>query len=179
MIKTGNELGITVIKSEYKETTDKMKDLHHRANAVVFQIENIPVWPKLAEDKFNELATIGKELSECQTYNERQGQRKEDLLRQMRDICRKLKAASEYTLTEDDTPTVQKIVNYRTSVWIRMKDDHTPFQLVDTLSFNKYIYDTLLKHFPNVRTDTFVKSQKEMMSELINGFTFENEQLIL
>lgn len=160
----GVDLKLTIIKCVNKTGTDKLKELHHRANSILYQNTYRYIDPKLANDMYNGLCAIGKELNEL-TVPEAAKAKKYELIQELRLRCTTLKDYRKQPLTANDVPQMQAALNFFVHQYIDQKknDQLTPEKVLTMLVESRRLWDVFCAYEQHLNTASFISVNAELL----------------
>lgn len=163
-MKKGFELNLTVIKCVNKTGTDKLKELHRRANSVLYPNTYRYIDPKLANAMFDELCAIGKELNEL-VVPEAAKAKKMELIQELRTRCTSLKDYRKLSLSIDDVPQMQATLNFFVHQYIDLKkaDKLTTEQVLPMLVESRRLWDAFCAYEQHLNTASFISVNGELV----------------
>lgn len=164
-MKLGIELGLKPLKTENREGTEALREVHHNINGILYQNTYRYIDPKLAGAMYDQLVALGKKLNET-SVPEKARAKKEELLSKLRMICKTLGEERKKVLGLDDVPQMQKAINGYLHTYITAKtedrlDDDTVLMLLEE---SKRLYNTYYNWAESLKTDTLIKSNSELLS---------------
>lgn len=167
MLKQGKQLGLTPIKAENKEGTDKLKDLHYRINDILYVNAGRYIDQALAQSLYKDLCGLGVELDALEVP-ERARAKKTEILGKLRTICTNLKSYRKDTQTLEDVPLMQKAINWTVHVCIDAKEkgDLGPERALELLKETKRVYEAFKPFEEHLKTDTLVKLNGELVNNI-------------
>ena len=172
MLKKGFEIGLTPIKTQSKEGTQQLKELHYKVNDVLFGLSGKLLFKKDAELAFTKLCGYGKELNAL-VVPEKAAAKKSELIAALRKVCTVLrKYIGEVCVTEEDIPTIQKSINWAIHKYIQAKEEDKldTMTVVGMLAGNKELWQNIEPFLDNLRLSNFQKMQRELLNILQSEF---------
>ncbi len=164
-MKQGKELGLTPIKCENKEGTDKLKDLHHQINDIIYPNYARYIDQALAQTLYKDLCGLGVAVDELEVP-ERARAKKTELLGKLRTICSNLKDYRKQPQTIEDVPLMQKAINWTVHLCIEAKNktDLGPDEALSLLKETKRVYDAFKPFEEHLKIETLVKFNGELVN---------------
>lgn len=172
MLKLGRELGLSPIKTQSKEGTETIKQIHYKVNDVLFGLSGKLLFKKDAELAFTKLCGYGKELKELKVP-EKANAKKDELLTALRRVCTVLrKYIGEVCVTEEDIPTIQKSINWAIHKYIQAKEEDKldTMTVVGMLEGNKELWLNIEPFVDNLKKSNFLKMNRELLNILQSEF---------
>lgn len=163
-MKKGSELGISPIKCEAKEGTDKLKTLHFQINDILYKNKGKYIDQKLAYSLYTDLCALGVQLDELEVP-ERARAKKKELLGKLRSICMTLKDYRKQPQTMEDVPQMQKAFGFFVHCYIEAKknDNIKPEEVLGMLVESRRLYDAFLPFSEHLELATFIKVNGELL----------------
>jgi hypothetical protein len=167
MLKQGKQLGITPIKCEQKEGTDKLKDLHYRINDILYSNSGKYIDKALAQSLYGDLCGLGVELDALEVP-ERARAKKTELLGKLRTVCMNLKDYRKQPQTIEDTQLMQAAINWVVHLCIdaKEKNELTPEKVLELLKETKRVYEAFKPFEEHLKTDTLIKLNGELVNNI-------------
>ena len=166
MLVLGKTLGITPIKCEAKEGTDKIKEIHYAVNDILYENSGKYIFQPMAERIYNQLCDYGKQLASLQVPD-RANAKKSELLSKLRTVCNSLKVYKGQNQTSEDLKEMQAAINWLLHRFIEAKPTLTPEQALKFLKETKEMRDYVFPWDEDLKTGNLVK----MNTQLINFIT--------
>lgn len=168
-MKTLIELNIPQIKCVNKEATDYVRDLQQRANDELFPYRQRPLSPNATDTLIKILTDVGIALKGA-IVSDKQALRRNEIMSQLRDIIRSLKAYNTSLSWEnEDVNKVQRIMNYFTQKVIQAKEKGLTTKTVMALlkerkEICQYYISPLYQHVMcKLNHDSFVKTESDLI----------------
>ena len=89
MLKQGKSI-LSFIRTESKISSEKITEIQHQANDLVYKNNMCYITPYTADTLFNKFVSLGTELSK-EKVTDKQRPKKEEILEALRNNCRNLK----------------------------------------------------------------------------------------
>lgn len=115
-MKKGKEIGLSPIKCENKQGNDCLRDYHYRINDILYPLGYQYISSGKQARVLNQLASICKEIKECEFPQSCQA-KKEEILERCRTIYKNLKAYD----SDDDEQQSVSVVKYQVSKYLKDK----------------------------------------------------------
>ena len=167
MIKQGKQLGLTPIKAENKEGTDKLKELHYRINDILYANAGKYIDQALAHSLYKDLCGLGVELDALQVPD-RAKPKKTEILSKLRTVCTNLKDYRKNTQTIEDAPLMQKAVNWTVHLCIEARDkgELTSDKVLELLKETKRVYEAFKPFEEHLKLETLIKFNSELINNI-------------
>jgi len=169
MLTQGKSLGVSPIKCEAKEGTDKLKDLHYRINDLLYRNCGRYLFKPQAEELFQNLCALGKELSALEVPD-RARPKKDELLSKLRIICNSLATYRHQEQTSEDIPLMQKTVNWWLHQYIAAKASMDTNKALELLAESKTLHDCVFKWEESLKLANLVKANHELAAFITNQY---------
>ena len=183
MLKQGKSI-LSFIRTESKISSEKITDIQHQANDLVYKNNMCYITPYTADTLFNQFVSLGTELSK-ERVTDKQRQKKEEVLESLRNNCKALKQYKSAKLTVDDIPICQKVMKYQLYKYLEAKRNNTLSDSVifDFLHSNKDIMDNMIKPLQAIKDDAFTEKElknycdmnREILNTLFQRYNYEQE----
>jgi hypothetical protein len=163
MLELGKSIGITPLKCEAKEGTDKLKELHYAINEQLYKYSGKYIFKAQAERLFTQLCDYGKKLASLEVPD-RASAKKSELLGKLRTVCNSLKTYKGQNQTSEDVPLMQKAINFLLHRYIEAKDTLTPEQALEFLKETKELRDYVYPWDEGLKTGNLVKMNTQLIT---------------
>lgn len=162
-MKNGKELGLEVIKCQNKQGSEGIRKIHEEINDVLYPNTYKYIDQELAIDMYTKLCDCGKRLSELKVPEGALAKKKE-LLSELRKRCMVLKDYKNIQNTVEDTPQMQKVVNFFLHQWIEQKNKQLTSEIIlKYLKESKRIYNAFKKWDEHLNLEMLAKANGEML----------------
>lgn len=167
--------GVNTIKPETRETVDDLKELHYKANELLFSYNYTNINLKMAEALKKQFTKIGESIKDLDLhFKPKVNQKKNEILVILRTI---VKAITNYINDYDDRDDLkgaQAVINYQVAQYIKGKENNaTEEEIIKQLKRNKIIHTCYIKGNDNIKSDTFIKMQQELINKLTNKYQID------
>lgn len=163
MLVLGKSLGLSPIKTENKEGTDKLKEIHYQINDVLYKNSGKYIFQHHAERLYDQLCDYGKRLASLEVPD-RAAQKKSELLSKLRTICNSLKVYKKQTQTSEDVKEMQSAVNWLLHRFIEAKDNITDEQALELLKETKELSDAVYPWEEELKLANLVKMNRQLIN---------------
>lgn len=161
-----NEKNITYIKCANKISTDKITDVQHKANALLFSIQNSHIAPNLTVRAYNTLKECWIELNQMEVKNGKAVPKKQELMNTIKGLIISLRSLQGVTSTDME---LQTTLNYALSRAIAFKsEEHSSAEILDRLEALKQLKSDLGDAYTRLKTVQFKRIYSELVEELNN-----------
>ena len=164
MLKQGIDIGVNPIKCDSKEGTEKLKELHHQINDILYNNRYKYIDQKLANTMFTALCDLGVKVDELEVP-ERAMAKKKELITKLRTVCKALQSYRKERQTVEDVPLMQKALGWFAHTYIvaKQQDEINPKQVLDMLIESRRLWDAFCPFEQHLNTATFVKINGELL----------------
>lgn len=169
MLVLGRSLGLSPIKTEHKEGTDKLKEIHFQVNEVLYQNSGKHIFQHHAERLYNQLCDYGKRLASLEVPD-KANPKKSELLSKLRTICNSLKVYKKQAQTSEDVKEMQAAVNFLLHRFIEVKDNITDEQVIDFLKEIKELYDAVYPLEEDLKLTNLVKMNRQLINHITTKY---------
>lgn len=161
-----NDYGITYIKCQNKISTDKITEVQHRANALLFSVQNSHITPNLTLRAYNTLKQCWIDLNEMEVKNGKAMPKKQELLTVLKQLILTLRSIQNVTSTDKE---LQTMLNYNLSRAIAFKnEEHSSVEILERLNALKTLKSDLGEEYKRLKTVQFERIYSELSNELLN-----------
>lgn len=161
-----NEKNITYIKCANKISTDKITAVQHKANALLFSIQNSHIMPRLTVRAYNTLKECWIELNQMEVKNGKAMPKKQELLETLKQLIISLRSLQGVTSTDRE---LQTTLNYNLSRAIAFKNEqHSTADILDRLEALKQLKSDLGEQYQRLNVVQFERIYAELVEELNN-----------
>lgn len=161
-----NEKGITYIKCQNKISTDKITDVQHKANAMLFSIQNAHIAPNLTVRAYNTLKECWIELNTMEVKNGKAVPKKQEIMNALKGLILNLRSIQNITSTVNE---LQTTLNYNLSRAIAFKNEqHSSAEILERLNALKTLKSDLGDTYKRLNTVQFERIYSELVEELDN-----------
>lgn len=159
-----NEKNITYIKCANKISTDKITNVQHKANELLFSIQNAHIAHNLTVRAYNTLKDCWVELNQMEVKNGKAVPKKQELMNALKYLIINLR--SIYGITSTDRE-LQMTLNYALSRAIAFKgEEHSSADILDRLNTLKTLKSDLGDAYTRLNTVQFERIYAELLNEL-------------
>ena len=159
-----NEKNITYIKCTNKISTDKITAVQHKANALLFSIQNAHIAPNLTLRAYNTLKECWIELNQMEVKNSKAVPKKQELMNALKSIILNLRSIYGVTSTVKE---LQTTLNYALSRAIAFKNEqHSTADILERLNALKTLKSDLGDTYQRLNTVQFERIYSELLNEL-------------
>lgn len=159
-----NEKGIVFIKCANKISTDKITAVQHKANALLFSIQNSHISQNLTLRAYNTLKECWIELNQMEVKNGKAVPKKQELMNALKGLILNLRSIYGVTSTAKE---LQTTLNYNLSRAIAFKNEqHSTADILDRLSALKQLKSDLGDTYQRLNTVQFERIHSELLNEL-------------
>lgn len=159
-----NEKNITYIKCANKISTDKITDVQHKANALLFSIQNAHISPNLTLRAYNTLKECWIELNTMEVKNRKAVPKKNELMNALKYLIINLRSIYGVTSTDGE---LQSTLNYNLSRAIAFKNEqHSSEEVLERLNALKTLKSDLGDAYTRLNTVQFERIYAELLNEL-------------
>lgn len=163
-MKKGEELNLTIIKCTNKTGCESLKALHREINDCLYDLRFKYIDQQLAIERYVRLCDCGKRLSELQVPEAAKA-KKSEILGELRKRCLTLKEYKQYSNNFEEVPQMQATINFFLHTWIEQKSKElSPEIVISYLRESKRIYDAFFPFMENLKVDTLLKANGEMVN---------------
>lgn len=155
---------ITYIKCANKISTDKITAVQHKANALLFSIQNSHISQNLTLRAYNTLKECWIELNQMEVKNGKAVPKKQELMNALKYLILNLRSIYGVTSTAKE---LQMTLNYALSRAIAFKNEqHSTADILDRLSALKQLKSDLGDAYTRLNTVQFERIHSELLNEL-------------
>ena len=159
-----NEKNITYIKCANKISTDKITDVQHKANALLFSIQNSHIAPNLTVRAYNTLKECWIELNTMEVKNGKAVPKKQELMNTINGLIISLRSLQGVTSTDRE---LQTTLNYNLSRAIAFKNEqHSSVEILERLVALKQLKSDLGEQYQRLNVVQFERIYAELLNEL-------------
>ena len=159
-----NEKNITYIKCVNKISTDKITAVQHKANALLFSIQNSHIAPNLTVRAYNVLKECWIELNRMEVKNGKAVPKKQEIMNALKSIILNLRSIYGVTSTVKE---LQMTLNYNLSRAIAFKNEqHSSAEILERLNALKTLKSDLGDAYTRLNTVQFERIYAELLNEL-------------
>ena len=159
-----NEKNITYIKCSNKISTDKITAVQHKANAILFSIQNAHIAPNLTIRAYNTLKECWIELNRMEVKNGKAVPKKNELMNAIKYLIINLRSIQNTTSTDME---LQMTLNYNLSRAIAFKNEqHSSAEILDRLEALKTLKSDLGDTYQRLNVVQFERIYAELLNEL-------------
>lgn len=159
-----NEKNITYIKCANKISTDKITDVQHKANALLFSIQNTHIAPNLTVRAYNTLKDCWIELNQMEVKNGKAMPKKQELMDALKRLILNLRSLQNVTSTAGE---LQTTLNYALSRAIAFKNEQrSSAEILERLNALKTLKSDLGDTYQRLNTVQFERIYSELLTEL-------------
>ena len=169
MLKKGFEIGLTPIKTQSKDGTQQLKELHYKVNDTLYKWSGRFLFQADAEQVFTELCNAGKELNAL-VVPDKKKKKKTEIVNALRKVCTSLRGYCKEEQTSEDLELMQKALNYFLHKAIEAKSEGlTVEKTVSLLQEQKELWQNIKKFLDNLKLSNFLKMNRELLDYLIRN----------
>ena len=155
---------ITYIKCVNKISTDKITAVQHKANALLFSIQNTHIAPNLTLRAYNTLKECWIELNRMEVKNGKAFPKKQEIMNALKYLIINLRSLQNVTSTDRE---LQMTLNYALSRAIAFKgEEHSSAEILDRLNALKTLKSDLGDTYQRLNTVQFERIYAELLNEL-------------
>lgn len=155
---------ITYVKCANKISTDKITAVQHKANALLFSIQNSHIAPNLTVRAYNTLKECWIELNRMEVKNGKAVPKKQEIMNALKCLILNLRSLQGITSTDRE---LQSTLNYNLSRAIAFKNEqHSTADILDRLSALKQLKSDLGDAYTRLNTVQFERIYAELLNEL-------------
>ena len=159
-----NEKGIVFIKCANKISTDKITAVQHKANALLFSIQNTHIAPNLTLRAYNTLKECWIELNRMEVKNSKAVPKKQEIMNALKSLIINLRSLQNVTSTAKE---LQTTLNYALSRAIAFKNEqHSTADILERLNALKTLKRDLGDTYQRLNTVQFERIYSELLNEL-------------
>ena len=159
-----NEKGIVFIKCANKISTDKITAVQHKANALLFSIQNAHIAPNLTLRAYNTLKECWIELNQMEVKNGKAVPKKQEIMNALKGLILNLRSLQNVTSTDRE---LQMTLNYALSRAIAFKsEEHSTVDILDRLEALKTLKSDLGDTYQRLNVVQFERIYSELLNEL-------------
>ena len=159
-----NEKNITYIKCVNKISTDKITAVQHKANALLFSIQNSHIAPNITLRAYNTLKECWIELNQMEVKNGKAVPKKQEIMNALKYLIINLRSLQNVTSTVKE---LQMTLNYNLSRAIAFKnEEHSSSEILDRLNALKTLKSDLGDTYQRLNTVQFERIYSELLNEL-------------
>ena len=159
-----NEKGIVFIKCTNKISTDKITAVQHKANALLFSIQNTHIAPNLTVRAYNVLKECWIELNTMEVKNGKAVPKKQEIMNALKGLILNLRSIYGLTSTAKE---LQTTLNYALSRAIAFKNEqHSTADILERLNALKTLKRDLGDTYQRLNTVQFERIYSELLNEL-------------
>lgn len=169
MLVLGKSLGLTPIKCEAKEGTDKLKEIHYQINDVLYKNSGKYIFQQHAERLYDQLCDYGKRLASLEVPD-RAAQKKSELLTKLRTVCNSLKVYKKQAQTSEDVKEMQSAINWLLHRFIEAKDNITDEQALELLKETKELSNAVYPWEEELKLTNLVKMNRQLINHITTKY---------
>ena len=155
---------ITYIKCVNKISTDKITAVQHKANALLFSIQNSHIAPNITLRAYNTLKECWIELNQMEVKNGKAVPKKQEIMNALKYLIINLRSLQNVTSTVKE---LQMTLNYNLSRAIAFKnEEHSSSEILDRLNALKTLKSDLGDTYQRLNTVQFERIYSELLNEL-------------
>ena len=155
---------ITYIKCVNKISTDKITAVQHKANALLFSIQNSHIAPNLTLRAYNTLKECWIELNRMEVKNGKAVPKKQEIMNTIKGLIINLRSLQNVTSTDRE---LQMTLNYNLSRAIAFKNEqHSSAEILERLNALKTLKSDLGDTYQRLNTVQFERIYAELLNEL-------------
>lgn len=155
---------ITYVKCANKISTDKITAVQHKANALLFSIQNSHIAPNLTLRAYNTLKECWIELNRMEVKNGKAVPKKQEVMNALKYIIINLRSLQGVTSTDRE---LQSTLNYNLSRAIAFKNEqHSSAEILDRLNALKQLKSDLGEQYQRLNVVQFERIYAELLNEL-------------
>lgn len=159
-----NEKGIVFIKCVNKISTDKITAVQHKANALLFSIQNAHIAPNLTLRAYNTLKECWIELNRMEVKNGKAVPKKQEIMNTIKGLILNLRSLQNVTSTDRE---LQMTLNYNLSRAIAFKsEEHSSADILERLNALKTLKSDLGDTYQRLNVVQFERIYDELLNEL-------------
>lgn len=159
-----NEKGIVFIKCANKISTDKITAVQHKANALLFSIQNTHIAPNITLRAYKTLKECWIELNRMEVKNGKAVPKKQEIMNALKYLILNLRSLQNVTSTAKE---LQTTLNYALSRAIAFKNEqHSTAEILDRLETLKQLKSDLGDAYTRLNTVQFERIHRELLNEL-------------
>lgn len=169
-------LNLKSISCKNKETSDELKELHYKANQILFKYIKRYAFKDYTEQLEKELTDIFIEINKCSQLNWKQNQKREEILSIGRQMIRSLKAYNKdykYILDSNVEDVIIKQISFCLFKFSKQKDKMSIEDKLNMLKENNIFINILFKY--NLSPNN--KSNNNNLDYKVSNFFKLQEQL--
>lgn len=171
MLQNGETLGLVPLKCENKEGTDKLKEIHHGINDILFRTRYSFIFKRDANDIYTRLCAYGKDLAGLEVPD-RAKAKKEELLTKLRKVCNSLNVYRKQDQTVEDVDKMDKALGYFTHKFIEVKDNITFDKAVELLKESKELYNNVYPFAEHLsKIENFIRTNTQLMTWIQSNYS--------
>ena len=155
---------ITYIKCVNKISTDKITAVQHKANALLFSIQNTHIAPNLTLRSYNTLKECWIELNRMEVKNGKAVPKKQEIMNALKGLIINLRSIQNVTSTDRE---LQMTLNYALSRAIAFKNEqHSSAEILERLNALKTLKSDLGDTYQRLNVVQFERIYSELLNEL-------------
>ena len=155
---------ITYVKCANKISTDKITAVQHKANALLFSIQNSHIAPNITVRAYNILKECWIELNQMEVKNGKAVPKKQEIMNALKCLIINLRSLQGITSTDRE---LQSTLNYNLSRAIAFKNEqHSTAEILDRLEALKQLKSDLGDAYTRLNTVQFERIYAELLNEL-------------
>ena len=155
---------ITYIKCVNKISTDKITAVQHKANALLFSIQNSHIAPNLTLRSYNTLKECWIELNRMEVKNGKAVPKKQEIMNALKGLIINLRSIQNVTSTDRE---LQMTLNYALSRAIAFKNEqHSSAEILERLNALKTLKSDLGDTYQRLNVVQFERIYSELLNEL-------------
>lgn len=155
---------ITYIKCVNKISTDKITAVQHKANALLFSIQNSHIAPNLTLRSYNTLKECWIELNRMEVKNGKAVPKKQEIMNALKGLIINLRSIQNVTSTDRE---LQMTLNYALSRAIAFKNEqHSSAEILERLNDLKTLKSDLGDTYQRLNVVQFERIYSELLNEL-------------
>lgn len=155
---------ITYVKCVNKISTDKITEVQHKANALLFSIQNSHIAPNITVRAYNTLKECWIELNQMEVKNGKAVPKKQEIMNALKGLILNLRSLQGVMSTDKE---LQTTLNYNLSRAIAFKnEEHSSAEILDRLEALKQLKSDLGDAYTRLNTVQFERIYAELLNEL-------------
>lgn len=164
MLNQGQTLGLVPIKCENKEGTDKLKEIHHDINDILYRTRYAYIFKRDANDIYTRLCAYGKDLAGLEVPD-RAKAKQEELLAKLRVVCNSLNVYRKQDQTFEDVDKMDKALGFFTHRFIEIKDNITFEKATELLKESKELYNNVYPFAERLsKIENFIRCNTQLLT---------------
>lgn len=175
MLKRGNEVGITTIKTEEKQGCDSLKDIHYHINELTFKYQQKYIDKYTAKEVIDKYDGFINELNELKIPSGAETKKNEIIsqLKTNKGILTDYMNTVE--IDETDIPKIQKMIQFQVASYIKDKNDFNINKATTYLEDMNWLTTRFInnpKCINGLNTNTYYKMNREIVQWILGKYSF-------